>query len=322
MTSWRVLLPALACFAAAACGGASSGAARPSGLHYALKGPLVPAQMTMMTAWDYPRNPLTDETLDDSAPSNEIKWGFRIFTNTPGEAPQLSPGKGSCNNCHLNAGQREGALPLVGVAEWFPQYSDRAGRLITLEDRIVDCFLREQNATERHAAPRGKRDVNGPDELPSPTTKEVVAVSAYLKWLSHGLDAGTRPWWYGQNVIAPEARIPVAHLEAAQGEAIFTARCVSCHGPDGQGVWVGDKKAGPLWGPGSWNDGADAARIYPLAGFIRYAMPYLEPGSLSDADAQQLAAFINSKPRPAFPHKAEDYPAVPLPAGSVYYPVR
>ena len=29
----------------------------------------------------------------------------------------------------------------------FPEYNRRAGRLISLDDRIVDCFLRSQNAT-------------------------------------------------------------------------------------------------------------------------------------------------------------------------------
>ena len=86
--------------------------------------------------------------------------------------------------------------------------------------------------------------------------------------------------------------LPIEQLEPAHGEAIFAERCTSCHGVDGQGVAVGDKKPGPLWGPDSWNDGAGAARVYTLAGIIRYSMPYLDPGSLTDEEAQQLAAFI------------------------------
>ena len=72
---------------------------------------------------------------------------------------------------------------------------------------------------------------------------------------------------------------------------------------------IGDKKAGPLWGPDSWNDGAGAARVYTLAGIIRYTMPYLDPGSLTDEDAQQLAAFINSKPRPVYRTSSATTPA-------------
>ena len=63
----------------------------------------------MVTAWDYPKNPLADPSLDDSTLAKEIRWGYRIFTDTPGEAPAFAPGRGSCNNCHLNGGQRERA---------------------------------------------------------------------------------------------------------------------------------------------------------------------------------------------------------------------
>jgi len=104
-------------------------------------GPLISSRTTMMTAWEFPRNPLTDPTLDDSKLSNEIRWGFRIFTNTPREAPRLAPTKVSCNNCHLNGGQRDHSLPLVGVAGMFPEYNRRSGRLYSLGDRIVDCFI-------------------------------------------------------------------------------------------------------------------------------------------------------------------------------------
>ena len=276
---------------------------------YPLDGPLVPARMTMVTAWDVPKNPLTDPALDDSKLSKEIRSGYRIFMNTPAEASRLTPSKVSCNNCHLNAGQRDRALPLVGVAGQFPEYNRRAGQLITLTDRIVDCFLRSENATGRgEGAPP-----------PSPTDKEVLAVAAYITWLSRGFELGSNPSWRGRNTIPTEALIPIDRLDPKKGEDIFTERCTSCHGADGQGVAVGDKKPGPLWGPDSWNDGAGAARIYTLAGIIRHMMPYLDPGNLTDEEAQQVAAFINSKPRPAYPFKDRDYRTEALPVDSVYY---
>ena len=113
--------------------------------------------------------------------------------------------------------------------------------------------------------------------------------------------------------------MPVDKFDPARGESVFMERCTSCHGADGQGVQIGDKKAGPLWGPDSWNDGAGAARVYTLAGIIRYTMPYLDPGSLSDEDAQHVAAFINSKPRPVYPHKHRDYVGAKVPIDALYY---
>jgi len=269
----------------------------------------------MMTAWDFPRNPLTDRSLDDSKLSKDIKWGFQIFTNTPGEVPHLAPGKISCNNCHLNGGQREKSLPLVGVAGMFPEYNRRAGRIYTLADRVVDCFVRSENGT-------GAIEAEGQQALPTPTSKEVLAVSAYITWLAAGTEVGKNPLWRGQNTIAMANLIPIEKLDRARGEVLFKQHCVNCHGENGQGVQIGDKKAGPLWGADSWNDGAGAARVYTLAGIIRYSMPYLYPGGLTDEEAQQVAAFIDSQPRPSYPFKDNDYRVEKLPVDSVYYAKR
>ena len=264
----------------------------------------------MVSAWDIPANPLTDRSLDGTPHAEAIRLGYRIFTNTPKEAPAFAHGTVSCSSCHLNAGQRERALPLVGVAAVYPEMNRRAERMFSLEDRIVDCFTRSENGTAT------------PEVLPTSTTKEVVAVKAYLDWLSQGHEAGKNPAWRGKNLIAPDKLIPVETLDPARGEAIFLERCVSCHGQDGQGVQIGDKKAAPLWGPQSWNDGAGASRVYTLAGIIRYAMPYLDPGSLTDEEAQLVAAYITSKPRPSYPFKGKDYASSKPPVDAVYYPGR
>jgi len=262
----------------------------------------------MVTAWFLPKDPLTDPNLDKSTLSNQIRWGFRIFTNTPHEAPQFAPSKMSCSNCHLNAGQRERSLPLVGVAGMFPEYNRRSGRLYSLADRIVDCFLRSENATGNQQA-----------ERPEPASKEVLAVQAYITWLARGFEVGKNPAWRGQNAIEASHLIPVERLDIGKGEALFREHCTNCHGEDGQGVAIGDKKAGPLWGPDSWNDGAGAARVYTLAGIIRYSMPYLAPARLTDEEAQEIAAFIDSRPRPSYPFKDQDYRTEKLPVDSVYY---
>src|SRR6266705_321467 len=300
MTHHMLVLISLLLVVTAACSPSPPPVAAPS--PYKLSGPLVSSATNMVTAWYLPKNPLTDRSLDNSKLSQDIKWGFRLFTNTPHEAPQFAPSKMSCNNCHLNAGQRERSLPLVGVAGMFPEYNRRSARLYSLNDRIVDCFLRSENATG-----------GVEDELPSTTSPEVLALSAYLTWLSRGTEVGKNPPWRGQNAIPAPMLVPIDKLDPGKGEAIYGERCVSCHGPDGQGVAIGDKKAGPLWGPGSWNDGAGAARVYTLAGIIRYSMPYLDPGSLSDEEAQQIAAFINSKPRPRYPFKSRDYVGAKIP---------
>ena len=320
MTRTVVLASAIALVAVAA--GCSRTPRRTTSSGVPLVGPLIPARTTMVTAWDVPENPLTDATLDDSRLSNDIRWGFRLFTNTPGEATRFTLSKVSCNNCHLNAGQRERSLPLVAVAAMFPEYNRRSGRLYSLNDRIVDCFLRSENATGVIEPGSETGAADSREALPSQTSKEVMAIAAYITWLARGSEVGKNPPWRGQNTIAATALIPVGKLDPLKGEATFKERCTSCHGLDGQGVMVGDRKPGPLWGPDSWNDGAGAARVYTLAGIIRYAMPYLDPGSLTDEEAQELAAFINSKPRPSYPFKGQDYLTEKLPPDSIYYPRR
>src|SRR5262249_49793497 len=152
---------------------------------------LVPASTTMVTAWQVPLDPMADKTLGDTPLAKQIRWGYEIFTNTPKHAPQFTGGKGSCANCHLNAGPRERALPIVGVAGMFPEYNARASRLISLADRVVDCFLRSENAT---GAASG--------QLPTPAANEVLALAAYITWLSKGQPVGMNPAWRGQNTIA------------------------------------------------------------------------------------------------------------------------
>jgi thiosulfate dehydrogenase len=270
--------------------------------------PLVPAATTMVTAWEVPQDPSKDPSLTDPRLGEQIRWGYRIFTNTPQEAPKLTGARVSCINCHLNAGQRDRALPLVGVAGMFPEYNNRAARLISLQDRVVDCFLRSENGT-----------AHDPSQHATTSSKEVLAVASYVTWLARGYPVGTNPSWRGKNTIPADKLIPVERIDVRNGEAIYTERCVSCHGADGQGVQIGDKKAGPLWGPDSWNDGAGAGRVYTLAGIVRYTMPYLNPGSLTDEEAQEVSAFINAKPRPRYPYKERDYVGSKVPIDAVYY---
>lgn len=172
---------------------------------------------------------------------------------------------------------------------------------MTLEERIAGCFRRSMNGT---APPR-----NHPVAL---------ALAAYITWLSRGQPVGERPPWAGRNAIAVEERIAIADLDLERGEDRYRLLCAGCHGLDGQGVRIPQGMPGPLWGEGSWNDGAGAGRIWKLAGFIRHAMPLNQPGALDAADAQHIAAWINSHPRPEFPRKAADWPSGGRPADAVY----
>ena len=246
--------------------------------------------------------------------------GFELFMNTSKIAPELSGGTMSCNNCHPNGGQREKAMPLVGIAKLFPEYNKRAGRTFSLEERIIGCLLRSINATgNRTLGPSTRHENNLKGSGLTAETADVRDLAAYLTWLSARPEVGKQIPWRGHNSLPSSVLIPVKKLDPKIGKALFDERCSFCHGKDGQGVAFYGTRPGPLWGPNSWNDGAGAARTYTLAGMIRNWMPYLNPGSLTDEQVQQIAAYITSQPRPSFPFKNKDYVKEKIPVDAVYY---
>ena len=85
-----------------------------------------------------------------------------------------------------------------------------------------------------------------------------------------------------------------------------------CHGSDGSGLLATANPIHgyvfpPLWGPDSFNDGAGMHRVLTAARFIKARMPLGRP-DLTDDEAFDVAAFINSKPRPEMAHLDQDYP--------------
>lgn len=246
--------------------------------------PLIPANANVSTAQQVVRDPNHGPLPANPEQADAIKLGYNIIVDTPKYAPQYVSSGMSCSNCHLNAGQRDKGFPLVGIAAVFPSYSSRNGRLISLEDRVRACFARSENG-----------------KAPPYDSKELMAVAAYITWISDGQPVGQNPPWRHQNVIPKDKQIPTNQIDKTMGQQLYAQQCAACHGADGQGVQITPTlKPGPLWGPRSYNDGAGLAKVQTFAGFIRYAMPYSNPGSLTDEQAQDIAAFVDSQPRPHF----------------------
>jgi thiosulfate dehydrogenase len=86
---------------------------------------------------------------------------------------------------------------------------------------------------------------------------------------------------------------------------VYQNKCQSCHGTNGQGQVNADGYGytyPPLWGAHSYNSGAGLFRISRFAGYVKNAMPLgvdYETTQLSDEESWDVAAFVNSQPRPS-----------------------
>jgi thiosulfate dehydrogenase len=207
--------------------------------------------------------------------------GKRIFHDTPNEAKAYVGARLACASCHLNDGTTPYAAPMTGIAPLFPEFSQRAKRMISLRDRIDECFIRSENGRP----------------LPE-DAKEMAAMVAYIESLSTQNAGGAEPT--GRGLV----NLPALTGDPQRGEAIYAAQCAACHGSDGNGV---GSTFPPLWGPESFNDGAGMYGIENMAAFVVKNMPPTRPGSLTPQQAFDVSAYIHTKPRPKYDHAFDKY---------------
>lgn len=222
------------------------------------------------------------ESIPGTQLGEDIRRGYEVVVHTQDFAKPFVGNALNCTNCHLDAGLNPNAASYVGLAAVYPEYRTRSARVATLAERINECF---------------ERSLNG-KPLP-PDSSSLKAVVAYIEWLSQGVPHGTKVPWRGIPRIAS-----TRPADPVNGKRVYGIRCAFCHGMDGQGTM----SAPPVWGPNSYNIGAGMARISVAASFIKANMPRGWGWALSDDEAYDVAAFINSKPRPDFPDKVYDWP--------------
>jgi len=235
-----------------------------------------------------------ESEIRDTTVLAAVRRGRALLANTRDSLPQHVGNKLRCVSCHMGDGLKPNEMPLIGVYARFPQYRPRSATVEIIEDRINDCFERSMNGRALARDSRAMRDI-----------------VAYLAFLSYGVPVGSQI--EGQGI----PRLEPLETDSARGHEIFTARCTICHGVDGQGT----NAAPPLWGPQSYNIGAGMARVRTAAAFIKQAMPFDKPGSLTPQQAFDVARYINSQPRPDFRDKADDWPNGDPPP-DVAYPTR
>jgi thiosulfate dehydrogenase len=237
--------------------------------------------------------------ITDSAMRKSVARGRAILEATRDSLPHNVGNSLRCSSCHLAAGTTHNGMPWVGVYSRYPQYRPRSGHVETIEDRINDCFMRSLNGRALGASTSGMRDI-----------------VAYMAFLSLGVPAGAKVDGQGLPKLAQLAG------DTARGAVVFHTVCAACHAA--AEMHTGDHshtvQAPPLFGNDSYNDGAGMSRIGTLASFAHELMPFDKPRTLSVQQAYDVSAYINSRPRPTFAGRANDWRREPPPA-DLGYPV-
>jgi len=229
----------------------------------------------------------------------QIFYGRELITNTSvyfgpkGKVMHLSNGM-NCQNCHLEAGTKPFGNNYLAVAPTYPKFRERSGSIETIYKRVNDCFERSLNGRAL-------------DTL----SNEMQSIQAYIKWLGKDMPKGVKPKGSG---IAELAFLDRA-ADPVKGKIVYTLKCKTCHSEDGAGKFNTDNLSyqyPPLWGDHSYNIGAGLYRLSRFAGYVKYNMPQgasFKNLQLSDEEAWDVAAFVNSQPRPAKDLK-NDWPKI------------
>lgn len=255
----------------------------------------VVADTTAVAAYDTNFHALwtqpADWRLEKLAPEQRrnIEYGKELIAHTAeyfgpkGKVRATSNGM-NCQNCHLNAGTQPWGNNYFAVQANYPKFRERSGTVENQIKRVNDCF---------------ERSLNG--KALDSTSREMQAILAYIKWI--GSDVPKKYIPRGSGIY--KLKLMKRAADPDKGKVVYEQKCQSCHQANGEGVMAEGTRIytyPPLWGEHSYNNGAGLFRLSNFAGYVKYNMPFgvtYERPQLSDEESWDVAAFVNSMPRPS-----------------------
>lgn len=229
-------------------------------------------------------NSITDDKQEDL-----VLYGKELIVHTSkylgpkGSVSQISNGM-NCQNCHMEAGTKIFGNNYGSVAANYPKYRARSGKEEDIYKRVNDCFERSLNG-------------NALDTL----SKEMQAIKAYIEFLGSNVEKGKKAEGSGFKDLAFLDRA----ADPKKGKEVYVTKCQTCHQANGEGVLNADGTEysfPPLWGDHAYNDKAGLFRLSNFAKYAKYNMPLgtsHENPQLTDEEAWDIAAFVNSQNRPS-----------------------
>jgi thiosulfate dehydrogenase len=245
--------------------------------------PKVPAPAPQTTAATQAGfTPPPESAIPKSDFGQMVRLGENVFRNTQKYAARYVGNTLNCQNCHLDAGRRAGSAPLWAAFVSYPAYRSKNKHVNTYAERLQGCFRYSMNGRP-----------------PPPGSKVLVALQAYSYFLARGAPVGTDMKGRGY----PAVKRPAKPFDYARGETVYRKSCALCHGANGQGQKsaTGAPVFPALWGAHSFNWGAGMGNIKNAAAFIKANMPFSRAGTLTDQEAWDVAAFVDSRERPQDP---------------------
>lgn len=227
-------------------------------------------------------------TISDAKQKEQVAYGKELIAHTAkylgpnGSVLKISNGM-NCQNCHLQAGTAVFGNNYGSVASLYPKFRARSGTEENIYKRINDCFERSLNGNAL--------DTSG---------NEMQAIVAYIKFLGTNVPKGKKAEGSGLKELAYLDRA----ADTVKGQEVYMAKCKTCHQANGEGILNAEKTEytyPALWGNNSYNDGAGLFRLSTFAKYVKYNMPQgatHENPQLTDEDAWDVAAYINSQNRP------------------------